>query len=117
MNIHFIAIGGSAMHNLAIALHLKGYRISGSDDSIFEPSKSRLKKHGLLPEKTGWDAEIIKKDLDCVILGMHAKKDNPELLEAINKSIKIYQCQLLHNGYLLNQQMQTHVLQHLQLYP
>ncbi len=90
MKIHFIAIGGSAMHNLAIALHLKGYRISGSDDSIFEPSKSRLEKHGLLPEKIGWDAEIIKKDLDCVILGMHAKKDNPELLEAMNKSIKIY---------------------------
>ena len=90
MKIHFIAIGGSAMHNLAIALHLKGHLISGSDDSIFEPSKSRLEKHGLLPEKIGWDAEIIKKDLDCVILGMHAKKDNPELLEAMNKSIKIY---------------------------
>ena len=90
MKIHFIAIGGSAMHNLAIALHQKGHSISGSDDSIFEPSKSRLEKHGLLPQKIGWDAEIIKKDLDCVILGMHAKKDNPELLEAMNKSIKIY---------------------------
>ena len=78
MKIHFIAIGGSAMHNLAIALHIKGYQISGSDDSIFEPSKSRLIHHGLFPQKIGWNASNISDDLDYVILGMHAKKDNPE---------------------------------------
>ena len=90
MKIHFIAIGGSAMHNLAIALHIKGYQISGSDDSIFEPSKSRLIHHGLFPQKIGWNASNISDDLDYVILGMHAKKDNPELVEAQNKSIKIF---------------------------
>ena len=90
MKVHFIAIGGSAMHNLAIALHLKGYNVTGSDDSIFEPSKSRLKKNGLHPEKIGWDRSRISDDIDCVILGMHAKEDNLELEEAKKKSIKIY---------------------------
>ena len=89
MNIHFIAVGGSAMHNLAIALHLKGYLVTGSDDNIFEPSKSRLDKYGLLPEKFGWFPSRISSDLDFVILGMHAKADNPELLESKIKNIKI----------------------------
>ncbi|NQU87503.1 MAG: peptidoglycan synthetase, partial [Mariniphaga sp.] len=90
MRIHFIAIGGSAMHNLAIALKKKGYDVSGSDDEIFEPSKSRLKKYEILPEKVGWDTSIISKKLDAVILGMHARQDNPELLEAQKLGIKIY---------------------------
>ena len=89
MKIHFIALGGSAMHNLAIALHLKDYSVTGSDDNIFEPSKSRLDKYGLLPEKLGWFPSKISSDLDFVILGMHAKADNPELLEAKIKNIKI----------------------------
>ena len=89
MKIHFIAVGGSAMHNLAIALHLKGYLVTGSDDNIFEPSKSRLDKYGLLPEKFGWFPSRISSDLDFVILGMHAKADNPELLESKIKNIKI----------------------------
>ena len=78
------------MHNLAIALHIKGYHVSGSDDSIFEPSKSRLIHHGLFPKEIGWNSSNISDDLDCVILGMHAKKDNPELIEAQKKSIKIF---------------------------
>ncbi len=90
MNLHFIAIGGSAMHNLALALHQKGYKITGSDDAIFEPSKSKLKNAGLLPDKSGWFPEKITAGLDAVILGMHAKKDNPELLKAIEFGIKIY---------------------------
>ncbi len=90
MKVHFIAIGGSAMHNLAIALHLKGINVSGSDDEIFEPSKSRLKKHGLLPKVEGWQPELITSELDAIILGMHARKDNPELLEAQRKGLKIY---------------------------
>ena len=89
MRIHFIAVGGSAMHNLAIALHLKGYDVTGSDDHIFEPSKSRLNKHGLLPDDFGWDASRISDDLDFVILGMHAKVDNPELIESQNRNLKI----------------------------
>ena len=89
MRIHFIAVGGSAMHNLAIALHLKGHLVNGSDDNIFEPSKSRLDKYGLLPEKFGWYPSKISSDLDFVILGMHAKADNPELLESKIKNIKI----------------------------
>lgn len=88
--IHFIAIGGSAMHNLALALQKKGCEITGSDDAIFEPSKSTLEKAGLLPEKLGWFAEKITADLDGVILGMHAKKDNPELLAAQTLGIPIY---------------------------
>ena len=90
MRIHFIAIGGSAMHNLAIALHKKGYQISGSDDVIFEPAKSRLDKYGLLPAEMGWEESRIAADLDAVILGMHARIDNPELLKAQELGIKIY---------------------------
>jgi UDP-N-acetylmuramate: L-alanyl-gamma-D-glutamyl-meso-diaminopimelate ligase len=90
MNIHFIAIGGSAMHNLAIALHQKGYQVSGSDDTIHDPSKSRLEKYGLLPEVFGWFPEKISSDLDVIILGMHAKKDNLELLKAQELGLKIY---------------------------
>jgi len=90
MRIHFIAVGGSAMHNLAIALHKKGYQVSGSDDVIFEPSAGRLAKHGILPEKMGWDEAKITMDLDAVILGMHALKDNPELLKAQELGLKIY---------------------------
>lgn len=90
MNIHFIAIGGSAMHNLALALHDKGHRITGSDDVIFEPSRSRLKEAGLLPETQGWVPERIHKDLDAVILGMHAKAGNPELQRARQLKIPVY---------------------------
>jgi UDP-N-acetylmuramate: L-alanyl-gamma-D-glutamyl-meso-diaminopimelate ligase len=90
MRIHFIAIGGSAMHNLALALSNKGYTITGSDDIIFEPSKSRLETKGLLPENFGWFPEKITNQLDAVILGMHAKPDNPELLKAQELGVKIY---------------------------
>lgn len=90
MKVHFIAIGGSAMHNLAIALHMKGYRISGSDDEIFEPSKGRLAVLGLLPASEGWDPARIQPGLDAVILGMHAKKDNPELLKAQELGLPIF---------------------------
>ncbi len=90
MRVHFIAIGGSAMHNLAIALHNKGEQVTGSDDEIFEPSKSRLQAKGLLPEKFGWDPSKITHDIDAVILGMHAKADNPELLRAKELQLKIY---------------------------
>ena len=82
MKVHFIAIGGSAMHNLAIALKQKGYKVSGSDDEIHDPALSRLKAYDLLPESIGWNPEKITNDLDAVILGMHAKSDNPELLKA-----------------------------------
>lgn len=90
MRVHFIAIGGSAMHNLALALHHKGDIVTGSDDSIFEPSKSRLAKHGLLPKQEGWFPEKISTNLDAVILGMHARADNPELLKAQELNLKIY---------------------------
>ena len=90
MQIHFIAIGGSAMHNLALALAHKGDVVTGSDDVIFEPSKSRLKAQGLLPESFGWYPEKINENLDAVILGMHAKEDNPELLKAQELGLKIY---------------------------
>ncbi|WP_419803248.1 UDP-N-acetylmuramate--L-alanine ligase [Mucilaginibacter sp.] len=90
MKVHFIAMGGSAMHNLAIALHKKGFEVTGSDDVFTEPSKSRLDKFGLLPVLSGWFPEKIISGLDAVILGMHAKQDNPELLEAQQKGIKIY---------------------------
>ncbi|MDR1950620.1 MAG: Mur ligase domain-containing protein [Bacteroidales bacterium] len=89
-NIHFISIGGAAMHNLAIALKLNGYNVSGTDDEIFDPAKSRLHKYGLLPETIGWDTEKITENLDAVILGMHARKDNPELLKAQELGLKIY---------------------------
>jgi UDP-N-acetylmuramate: L-alanyl-gamma-D-glutamyl-meso-diaminopimelate ligase len=87
--IHFIAIGGAVMHNLAIALHKKGYVVTGSDDEIFEPSKSHLSKYSLLPDKEGWDPDRITRDLDTIILGMHAREDNPELIRARELGIKI----------------------------
>ena len=90
MNIHLIAIGGSAMHNLALALHHKGYKISGSDDAIFSPSKERLLKYNLLPKEMGWFPEKITKNLDSIILGMHARIDNPELIKAKELGIPIY---------------------------
>ena len=90
MRIHFIAIGGAAMHNLAIALHLKGMEVTGSDDEIFEPSKSRLDKYGLLPQKMGWNPDQITTEIDAIILGMHARKDNPELAKAQKLGVKIY---------------------------
>ena len=89
-HIHFIAIGGAAMHNLALALQQKGYTITGSDDEINEPSLSRLKNAGLLPAATGWFPEKITPSLDSVILGMHARADNPELLRAQQLGIKVY---------------------------
>ena len=90
MNVHFIAIGGSAMHNLALAMHKKGYIVTGSDDEVFEPSKTRLKNAGILPEHEGWFPEKLNKDLDAVILGMHARADNPELAKAKELGLKIY---------------------------
>lgn len=90
MKTHFIAIGGSAMHNLAIALKDKGYQVTGSDDTIFEPSKSRLAEKGILPEELGWFPEKISSDTDAVILGMHAHQDNPELAKAKELGLKIY---------------------------
>lgn len=90
MRTHFIAIGGSAMHNLALALHQKGHMVTGSDDAIFEPSKTRLQAKGLLPHELGWFPEKITSDINAVILGMHAKSDNPELLRATELGLKIY---------------------------
>ncbi|MCB0397389.1 MAG: peptidoglycan synthetase [Flavobacteriales bacterium] len=90
MKVHFIAIGGSAMHNLALALHSMGNEVTGSDDQIFEPSRTRLEVAGLLPEKMGWDPTRINKDVDAVILGMHARPDNPELLKAQEMGMNIY---------------------------
>jgi len=90
MHVHFIAIGGSVMHQLAIALRRKGYIVSGSDDEIFEPAKANLKKEGILPAETGWFPEKINKDIDAVILGMHAKEDNPEIQKAKELGLKIY---------------------------
>ena len=90
MKIHLIAIGGSAMHNMALALHHKGLDISGSDDAIFQPSKGRLEKFGLLPTKMGWFPDKITKELDAIILGMHAREDNPELKKAKELNIPIF---------------------------
>src|SRR5690349_21153009 len=90
MKIHFISIGGSVMHQLAIALKRKGYQITGSDDEIFEPAKSNLSKEGILPEEIGWQPDKIIKGLDAVILGMHAKADNPELEKAKELGVSIY---------------------------
>jgi UDP-N-acetylmuramate: L-alanyl-gamma-D-glutamyl-meso-diaminopimelate ligase len=90
MRIHFIAIGGSAMHNLAIAMCRMGHQVSGSDDQIFEPSRSRLDKEGILPEEDGWSPELISEELDAVILGMHAHKDNPELEKAKELGLQIF---------------------------
>lgn len=99
MKVHLIAIGGSAMHNLAIALHDKGFKVTGSDDEIFEPSKSRLAARNILPEEIGWFPEKITADLDAVILGMHARQDNPELLRAQELGLKIYS----YPEYIFNQ--------------
>ena len=90
MKVHFIAIGGSAMHNLAIALKNKGFEVTGSDDAIFEPSKTRLEQKGILPKEFGWFPEKITADTDAVILGMHAHADNPELARAKELGLKIY---------------------------
>lgn len=90
MRVHFIAIGGAAMHNLALALHNKGYEVTGSDDEIFDPSKSRLDAKGLLPATYGWFPEKITSDIEAIILGMHAKADNPELLKAKELGLKMY---------------------------
>ena len=90
MRIHLIAIGGSAMHNIAIALKLKGFKISGSDDAIFNPSKERLAKHNLLPNELGWFPSKINNNLDAIILGMHAKENNPEIKEAKKLKIPIF---------------------------
>lgn len=88
--IHFIAIGGSVMHNLAIALKNNGIVVTGSDDHFYEPSLSNLQKHNILPEQEGWFAEKVMVDLDAVIVGMHAKSDNPELVKAQGLGLKIY---------------------------
>lgn len=90
MNVHFIAIGGSVMHNLAIALHRLGHNVTGSDDEIYEPSRSRLESLGLLPPANGWDPARIRPELDAVIVGMHAKEDNPELQRAKALGVKIW---------------------------
>ncbi len=90
MNIHLIAIGGNAMHNMALALYNKGFKVSGSDDNIIEPSKSRLEKYGLLPEEIGWFPDKISIDLDAIILGMHARIDNPEMIKAKELGIPIF---------------------------
>ncbi|NCI46475.1 UDP-N-acetylmuramate--L-alanine ligase [Sediminibacterium soli] len=90
MRVHFISIGGSVMHQLAIALHKKGYRVTGTDDEIFEPARGNLAAEGLLPDTIGWDTGLITKDIDAVILGMHAKSDNPELLKARELGLTIY---------------------------
>ena len=90
MRIHLIAIGGSAMHNMALALHHKGFVITGSDDAIFEPSRSRLEKYDLLPKEMGWFPNKITINLDAIILGMHARENNPELEKAKEIGIPIY---------------------------
>lgn len=90
MKVHFIAVGGSAMHNLAIALARKGYQVTGSDDEIFEPSRGRLAKNNLLPAEEGWNPDHIHEELDAIILGMHAREDNPELKRAQDLGLKIY---------------------------
>ena len=96
MQVHFIAIGGSVMHQLALALNKKGYKVTGSDDEIFEPAKSNLEKEGLLPTTIGWDPARIHPGLDAVILGMHAKADNPELQKARELELKIYSFPRIH---------------------
>ncbi|MDF2448235.1 MAG: UDP-N-acetylmuramate-alanine ligase [Bacteroidota bacterium] len=90
MRVHLIAIGGSAMHNMALALHEKGFTVSGSDDEINEPSKSRLQKAGILPPEIGWFPSKITSEIDAVILGMHAREDNPELIRAKELGLKVY---------------------------
>lgn len=90
MRVHFISIGGSVMHQLAIALHRKGYRVTGTDDEIFEPARANLAEEGLLPPQIGWQPALITNDIDAIILGMHAKSDNPELIRAQELGLKIY---------------------------
>lgn len=90
MRIHFISIGGAIMHNLAIALHLQGHHVSGSDDEIYEPARSQLAKYGLLPAEMGWDEQRIDSSLDAIILGMHARGNNPELVKAQALQLNIY---------------------------
>jgi UDP-N-acetylmuramate: L-alanyl-gamma-D-glutamyl-meso-diaminopimelate ligase len=90
MKIHFIAIGGAVMHNLAIALKRKGHQVTGSDDKIVDPAKTNLSNEGIMPATIGFDANNITEDLDAVILGMHARENNPELLKAQELGIKIY---------------------------
>ncbi len=90
MRVHFISIGGSVMHQLAIALKRKGYQVTGTDDEIFEPSRSNLEAEGILPTQMGWQPDLITPDLDAIILGMHARQDNPELQKAIALGLKIY---------------------------
>ncbi len=90
MRVHLIAIGGSAMHNMALALHEKGFKVTGSDDEINEPSKTRLKNVGILPEEIGWFPAKITADIDAIILGMHAREDNPELVKAKELGLKVY---------------------------
>ncbi|MES2880773.1 MAG: Mur ligase domain-containing protein, partial [Bacteroidota bacterium] len=90
MKIHFTSIGGSVMHQLAIALKKKGYQVTGSDDEIFEPAKSNLQSEGILPDQIGWMPQKINSSIDAVILGMHAKEDNPELIQAKNLGLPIY---------------------------
>ncbi|MBV9988460.1 MAG: peptidoglycan synthetase [Chitinophagaceae bacterium] len=90
MRVHFISIGGSVMHQLAIALHKKGYKVTGTDDEIFEPARTNLAAEGLLPNRIGWQSELITSDIEAIILGMHAKNDNPELLKAQELGLKIY---------------------------
>jgi len=90
MRIHFIAIGGAAMHSLAIALKQKGHDISGSDDEVFDPAKAQLANAGLLPAQPGWFPDKISANLDAVILGMHAHKDNPELQKALELGVRVF---------------------------
>lgn len=90
MRVHFISIGGSVMHQLAIALHRKGYQVSGTDDEIFEPARTNLAAEGLLPAQIGWQPALITNGIDAIILGMHAKADNPELARAQELGLKIY---------------------------
>ena len=90
MRVHFISIGGSVMHQLAIALHRKGYRVTGSDDEVFEPSRTNLLNEGLLPKQEGWFATNITPNIDAIILGMHARADNPELIKARALGLPIY---------------------------
>ena len=90
MRVHFISIGGSVMHQLAIALHKKGYQVTGTDDEIFEPAQTNLANEGLLPTQIGWQPNLITSEIESIILGMHAKADNPELLRAHELGLKIY---------------------------
>jgi UDP-N-acetylmuramate: L-alanyl-gamma-D-glutamyl-meso-diaminopimelate ligase len=99
MRIHFVAIGGAAMHNLAIALKEKGDTVTGSDDEIFDPARTRLSEKGLLPESIGWHPEKLTKDIDAVILGMHAREDNPELIKAKELGLRVFS----YPEYLYNQ--------------